>query len=1168
MKIGWGIDVGVASLGFAVIELDARGNPNKLLDGISIVYPAPTGAAERTRYKSARTQTARHKQRMKLLRAESIKLFGLKPDFDSPEAWPDLLDGVMENGNPRRNNSRVRLRAHGLSASLSSGDLARSILHIAKNRGQRLTRGLKDEARGDVGEQKKTAKERQSMANTANETKGALQVLGRELGIDGAAHPSQLLMNKAGDLGGTRLKKDREDMPVFTRAMMEAELEALLEAQRPYHAAMTEEMCKELKEIVFREADPKPPQIGKCRYGVKDKEGEIETRLPRGSDLFQRKRIYEEVNNLRLISSRTAKERSLSLTERNILTAILLNGRDLTAAGVRTSLGLKKDALADKTSLDISDTRKGRKTSGTLQCHPLAAAMAKADALEQWHGFTPEQREQIANLVRTEDDVEALRTAMNEFSLSEGAIGALCDARLPATYSAAGQTATHLLLDELKQDVVSNYEAEQRAGLESWDAEPPELDRLPYYGQILQGSCTGGNGELSGSLEERFGRIPNPVVHVGLNQLRKVANAYLDIYGKPERICIELARDLNKSAEDREEAEKQAAKNRIRNERYIKTLGAHKRKLTHNDLTRMKLHEMQDGECLYTGKPISMEHLFDGSVEIEHILPKADTRDDGIANLALAFKEANGYKAKRPPFDAFGQGYLGQDYANILKRAWKRGRGVHWRFKEDAMDRFTDQDSFTARFLNDTRYVAKMAAKYLATVCADKNGIISLNGRITSDLRREWGLGTVIRDLMVADGRLSKGDVKRNEGGETVEELKARRDRFNKIRWDHRHHLLDAIVAACVTRSDVQRLQTLAAQETEYKSAREVLSEIRRADPDFKNAGICWQDGFRTTVEAFLRGRGRGEGTDKPPVTAVAPKADHATTGQLHKETNYGVICAVPGQPGQYITRSHVSLLELTRENIEKIGVPTTALAAVGDAMAAGDPIWWGGADPLTALRDNLAPELDAMRGTLMSLMESAPETIFEDVRSDSGKDKVRAQWAVKEYIRQTGRRRYTKIELWSLRILKGPADHRSKPKRANRTGGNDRMVYFINAEGERDVEIVSTLDANAPGYKERWRREDGRALFTLRKNDLVEMAMDPKVPASLRGIYRVVSFSPTKTAFDAEFLPVEESRAPKEVPDKTRKRIRSLKSFREHAPVMILCDSTGRVRWRSPSMN
>ena len=678
MKVGWGIDVGVGSLGFAVIELDAEDRPARLIDGVARVYPVPTGGAERTRHRSMRTQNQRHARRIKILRGELIRLFDLASRFDDEHAHPDLTDGVKPDGQPRRNTSRVRLRAHGLSGPLSAGDLARAILHIAKNRGQRLTRGLKDETKGDAEQQKKAARDRQSMADTAKTTKNELAALGARLKLSGAAHPSQLLMDKAGKTESTRLKKNREGIPVFTRGMVEAELDALLKTQQNHHEALTDEVCENLVAKVFWEAEPEKQSIGKCRYGVRHATGDIEIRLPRGSDLFQRKRIYEEVNNLRLVSQRGRPDEPLTGEQRNHLAALLLDGKDLSAAKVKSELGLGRGALDDMTSLDIS--RKGRKTAGKLRGHPLAAAMQKAGALEEWRHFDDAMRERIAELVRTEDDVDVLHDQLRGLGLEAGVIQALSDARLPATYSAAGRTATSKLLAELEACVISNHDAEKRAGLKPLDPQPPRLDRLPYYGEILQGWCVGGDGDPASRNEARLGRIPNPVVHVALNQLRKTANAYLRLYGKPTRICVELARDLNKSAADREEAEMEADRNRKANEKYIETLGAHKRRLTPEHLKRLRLHRMQDGVCLYTGRSISMEQVLeDGLLQIDHILPRADTGDDGMSNLALVFQDANQYKRKRSPFEAFGAGYLDYDYEHILARARKRGGGVQGR---------------------------------------------------------------------------------------------------------------------------------------------------------------------------------------------------------------------------------------------------------------------------------------------------------------------------------------------------------------------------------------------------------------------------------------------------------------------------------------------------------
>ena len=62
-----------------------------------------------------------------------------------------------------------------------SSDLARAILHIAKNRGIRLTRGLKDETSGDETAAANYEKERKKQSDHANDTRRRLSELEKNL---------------------------------------------------------------------------------------------------------------------------------------------------------------------------------------------------------------------------------------------------------------------------------------------------------------------------------------------------------------------------------------------------------------------------------------------------------------------------------------------------------------------------------------------------------------------------------------------------------------------------------------------------------------------------------------------------------------------------------------------------------------------------------------------------------------------------------------------------------------------------------------------------------------------------------------------------------------------------------------------------------------------------
>ena len=57
---------------------------------------------------------------------------------------------------------------------------------------------------------------------------------------------------------------------------------------------------------------------------------------------------------------------------------------------------------------------------------------------------------------------------------------------------------------------------------------------LPYYGAVLDRHVLGAKDTPRNEVE-RYGRIGNPTVHIGLNELRRLVNEIIDRYGKPDR---------------------------------------------------------------------------------------------------------------------------------------------------------------------------------------------------------------------------------------------------------------------------------------------------------------------------------------------------------------------------------------------------------------------------------------------------------------------------------------------------------------------------------------------------------------------------------------------------------------------------------------------------------
>jgi CRISPR-associated endonuclease Csn1 len=371
-----------------------------------------------------------------------------------------------------------------------------------------------------------------------------------------------------------------------------------------------------------------------------------------------------------------------------------------------------------------------------------------------------------------------------------------------------------------------------------------------------------------------FGRIANPTVHAALNQVRKVVNAIIKENGNPSEITIELARDLKISQDEKREIESAQKKNEKENEdlkNELEKLG--QRNGFENRLKLKLFKELEKANngvtcCPYSGKPINITNLFSFDVEIEHILPFAKTYDDSIANKTLAYRAENQKKGNRSPFEAFGDA--------TFARIKNLPNNKKWRFYENAMEKFKDENTFQASQLNDTRYLSKIAKQYLAQIC-HPNKIKVANGKLTSLLRHHWGLNSILNKEI--ENAASQQNQAQNletqnlpeanfdaETGEVFVEKEAKKDKKQKPknRDDHRHHAVDAIV---IGMTETRLLQQISCDN----------SRGHDLDRLVINLPSHWNRFREDAVEAIEK-------------IIVSHKADHGSNSQLHEETYYGII--------------------------------------------------------------------------------------------------------------------------------------------------------------------------------------------------------------------------------------------------------------------------------------
>jgi CRISPR-associated endonuclease Csn1 len=596
-------------------------------------------------------------------------------------------------------------------------------------------------------------------------------------------------------------------------------------------------------------------KVGNCSFNPS------ETRLARAHPLFQEFRLHKEINELELVD-RAQVSHKLTLEQRDRLVTHLRQQRDAAFTALRKTAGAVVGMRFNK------ETESRSKMKGD----EVAAEMsAKTRFGQNWISMPLGERWAIIEQLReTEDPLELQAWLEARYAMSPEQIDAIIGAHLPEGYGRLGVKAMTEILEELKADVIPEAEAARRAGYDhALLRRGGGVELLPKYQEVIARRIPPGTESADDPYDVRKGRITNPTVHIGLNQLRRVLNALIKRYGKPEQIAIELARDLKLNEEQKREKNTEIARNTRAAERRSKEIGELsavqvKKGLppihdTGYNRVLLKLwEELDPGQplnrlCIYCGKPIGIATLFSSAVDIDHILPWSKTLDDSQANRIVCHVECNRQKGNHAPADV--PQWRGH-YDDILERANRLPLNKRWRFGREAMKKFADEETFLARQLTDTQYLSRLAHEYMAALYPDeepdawgevtrKNHIRVITGRMTSMLRREWGLDPLL------PGHNAKN------------------------RNDHRHHAIDAIVVGVTTRSMLQQIATAA-------GSREAIG----LEETIRDIPLPW-DGFREDVKAVID---RIVVSHKPDHGELPKPGKTATAGQLHNDTAYGFV--------------------------------------------------------------------------------------------------------------------------------------------------------------------------------------------------------------------------------------------------------------------------------------
>jgi CRISPR-associated endonuclease Csn1 len=860
MQTIWGFDLGVASIGFAVVRWNGgiddagRGEIERL--GVRVFPETREGRKHepknvpRRQKRLARRQTHRRRWR----RVELRRVLAAASLLPSPQAIP-----------PCRKHDPYALRAKGLSEPLTAEELGWALFHLLKRRGWQGSR--KHPGERNEAQQTKEDKAREEEEKESEEKRERLKALlsdGKKLatalvGIESSIEKAQ----RRRDIGQTR-------------AMVLDEFDALWAKQGEYHPEVLTETLRESIESTALWQRPtffRRRTIGRCSLEP------AEERALKADWLTQQFETLQLVNGLRLAGGNL---RELDAEEREKALAYLESAQEPTWAELRDALWGREGRKQKFThEAGKKETVRGNATEARLRAalggdfpaHPAAEAIRR-EIGAAWHlvEYNPARWGSIFE-IRDGKGVEAERKklqqrAEREWGLTPDVAERLAGIDLPGGHGMHSREAMEKLLPRLQEG--KPYMTAIQAEYGARESGSP-VRFLPGANRSELGRIT--DPFIRAQMESLLAGVHNPSVLRTLNELQKVVNTLLRApeYGRPDLVRIELARELKQSAVERSKVDnEQRNRERMRKmarEEVTKLGKPAEGKEGEENVLRWLLWKEQAGRSPFPGESISCTEVLDGNAtEIEHIYPRSRRPSENAqANKVLCLRGENRTKGTRTPAewlrsDAENWAYLSKTlWPEMVKAGWPKEKRD--RFLRENLDD-PESSEFSERQLRDTSFIATRAREYLGLLFGGgQEGlghVQTVAGRATAQLRSRWGLGL---------NRLLYGEV---EGGA-------------KARDDHRHHAIDALVVALAVPAWIKRL-------SDSWQARETMG-VR--PPSIGEPWRGLQAAAKVAVEAIV----------------VSHKVQTKVTGPLHEETRLGSIQKCDGHERLFVKRKEVKAL-------------------------------------------------------------------------------------------------------------------------------------------------------------------------------------------------------------------------------------------------------------------
>lgn len=822
-----GLDIGISSVGWGLLELDENNNPYKIIDvGSRIFTPGEvekTGdsrAKERREKRGARRVSRRREFRLDRVKNLLYENGYLKGNINSNivseknEELSIIFDNMINNYYKSKDTNPYKLKVEALDRKLTNDELSIVLVHYAKKRGYKSNR--EEASDKDSGKVLSAIKENEKIMNENNyRTISEMYIKDEKF--------KNKIKNSPGDYKIS-----------VTNEMYLEEINMVLDSQISFGLIDKSFKNKYLEIYNSRRHYSEGPGY---YYEYDETGNRIVKRSPYGGNLIEKMTGKCKFDgNPRAPKRAPSSELYVSLTK-----LVNLKYKKENSEYTRlTNKEIKEIIEKAKTKKIITYKDLAKELDGNIEFKDLSLSKNEygkvIEELKKKLNVKKETKILISEL--SEEDKELYNKLYNDKLLSKTLIELkgyhiLKDSIIKAYSNDIWEKFKDNieLLDELalyctnykvNEDILNKIKESKNIDSKFEDIHFVELlpnfkDHLMLSTELirklipimLEGNTYDksmevlgyNHSDINGAKEKKDLLVPicvddnirNQRVIRALTQTRKVINSIIKKYGMPKIINIETARELTKEKQERIEItknniEKQAENERIKQHLVELGLFVSTDRISSTDLLKYKLWKEQNEFCGYSMKKISIEDLFGNNiVQIDHILPYSRTYNDNYLNKTLVYTKENQEKGNRTPYEWFGKTDKWDEY-----EAYINSLTISQKKKDNYLLKKLDFDTereMRNQNLNDTKYISRELSS-LIKAYLNVEKVNMYPGAITAKLRARWGFNRLTHSYISKTYMLPE-DMKKD---------------INKDRDNHLHHAMDALVIASITPSLQQKI--------------------------------------------------------------------------------------------------------------------------------------------------------------------------------------------------------------------------------------------------------------------------------------------------------------------------------------------------------------------------